>query len=253
MKKGLTGSTLKIIAICSMFTDHVAAVLLQPYLLQNGLIGVRDGMMTILEPDAMKNPLVLLFFVMRMVIGRWGFPIYCFLLVEGFIHTSNVKKYAIRLGGFALLSEIPFDLAQTGKLLNRESQNVFFTLFLGLIVLVAIEKIETMVKNVNLNYILRFLTVIAGAWVAMMLRTDYGKTYGIGVIAIAILYIYRRDKKRQIIAGCFAFLWEITAPFAFVPIAAYNGKRGMKMKYFFYAFYPLHLLALYLLSRAIYT
>ena len=210
-------------------------------------------MMTILEPDAMKNPLVLLFYVMRMVIGRWGFPIFCFLLVEGFIHTSNVKKYAIRLGVFALLSEIPFDLAQTGKFLNREYQNVFFTLFLGLIVLVAFKKIETMVKNVHLNYILHLIAVILGAWIAMVLKTDYGKMYGIGVIAIAILYIYRRDKKRQMIAGSFIFLWEITAPLAFIPIAAYNGKRGIKMKYFFYVFYPLHLLVLYLISRAIYT
>ena len=104
-----------------------------------------------------------------------------------------------------------------------------------------------------MHFFLYIIATIAGAGTAMILKTDYGKMYGIGVIAIAILYISRRDKKRQMIAGGFIFLYEITAPLAFIPIAAYNGKRGNKMKYFFYAFYPVHLLALYLLSRAIYT
>ena len=58
--------------------------------------------------------------------------------------------------------------------------------------------------------------------------------------------IFRRKKPLQIAAGCLVFLWEVTAPLAFIPIAFYNGKRGLKMKYFFYAFYPVHLFLIWL-------
>jgi hypothetical protein len=68
------------------------------------------------------------------------------------------------------------------------------------------------------------------------------------VLAILALYLFRRNRSWQLVAGCAAFLWEMPALIGFIPIAFYNGKRGMKLKYFFYAFYPVHLVILYLIA-----
>lgn len=76
----LDGTVLKLIACLSMFIDHLGAVCF------SGMMGFR-------------------------IIGRLAFPIYCFLLVEGAVHTRNMKKYILRMGIFALISEVPFDLA----------------------------------------------------------------------------------------------------------------------------------------------
>ncbi len=68
-----------------------------------------------------------------------------------------------------------------------------------------------------------------------------------GVACIMVLYALRRVKWMQMLGGCLVFLWEIWAPIAFIPIACYNGRRGLNLKYLFYLFYPLHLLILYLI------
>ena len=73
-------------------------------------------------------------------IGRISFPIFCFLLTEGFFHTKDVRKYMLRLGIFAVVSEIPYDLAFRGTVLEFEHQNVFFTLFMGVVMMYALEK-----------------------------------------------------------------------------------------------------------------
>ena len=101
---GLTSNQLKIIALVAMTCDHVGKELLpQCQILQ--------------------------------IIGRLAFPIFAYTLVEGFMHTHDVKKYLMRLGILALLSEIPFDLAFNGTILEFGHQNVFFTLFLGILML----------------------------------------------------------------------------------------------------------------------
>lgn len=91
----LSGTALKRIACLSMLIDHIGAALLE-----NGLF----------RQNAVWQGGVRLDFVMRMA-GRLAFPIYCFLLVEGFVHTHDFRKYVLRMLGFALLSEFPFDWA----------------------------------------------------------------------------------------------------------------------------------------------
>lgn len=250
-EKGISGSTLKLIAIVVMLIDHIGAVIVERMIVQvnGGGIWVNEvGDIANLPPELMK--LIGLDMTLRFI-GRLGFPIFCFLLIEGFLHTRNVWKYAFRLFLFALISEIPFNLAISGKVFTFAYQNVFFTLLIGLLVMIAFSYIEKIQKS---NAWIKFLRVIlylvsfaVGMVAAELLNTDYA---AIGVFCIMMLYIFRKWKAAQITAGCLSFLWEVTAPLAFIPIGFYNGKRGLKLKYAFYIFYPLHLFILYLIAYA---
>lgn len=228
---GISGSTLKILAIISMTIDHFAASFLY------------RGIMTL--PSVTSNLELMqflrkLYSVMR-AIGRPAFPIFCFLLVEGFCHTSNWKKYASRLFLFALISEIPFDYGLRGDFFVSRHQNVFFTLFIGLMVMIFYTKFS---QKPLLQYVILALGLIAGKY----FYVDYGFK---GVFLIEVLFLFRNERLMQIIAGTFAISWEPTAPIAFLPIWLYNGKRGLKLRYFFYAFYPIHLILFGILTFAV--
>lgn len=236
-RKGISGSTVKMVAVIAMLIDHIGAGVLGRYLVQSWSTGGAAAV-------GVEDPLYIAYTVMRLI-GRLGFPIFCFLLVEGFGHTRSVPKYALRLLAFCIISEIPFDLLFSGKVLEFGYQNVFFTLLIGLLVMWGFRYLE---ETENLNGVVKVLGYIlllgGGAALAQFLRTDYGAT---GVVCILVLYIFRKKKAFQILAGCIAFAWELTAPLAFIPVGLYNGTRGWNMKYFFYIFYPAHLLILWLI------
>ncbi|WP_286080248.1 TraX family protein [Parablautia intestinalis] len=257
MKKirGISGSTLKIIAIISMLVDHTGAVLLSRILKHNpqGLVYKVDFSFTYINEmlqSGFTGQVYVAYMIMRDVIGRLAFPIYCFLLVEGFEKTHNRLRYAGRLFVFALLSEIPFDLAFYGKLSDFTGQNVFFTLFLGFMMMWGMKKIEELPGSLWVKWAGMGVCFLASAYTAEKIFCDYGAH---GIIAIVLLFLLRRNRSGQIIAGCAAFLYEVTAPLAFVFVAWYNGRRGMKLKFIFYVFYPLHLMILYALAEVFFS
>ena len=136
IKKGIPGSTLKIIAIVTMLIDHIAAVVLDGYLQKVGFYERMINMFVLAPTETTMTKVIYIVDMMMRLIGRLGFPLFCFLLVEGFYFTKSRTRYAFRLFLFALISEIPFDLALglTDKYLPEFSyQNVYFTLFLGLL------------------------------------------------------------------------------------------------------------------------
>lgn len=212
--KFLSSGTLKVIALASMLTDHIGHVLFPE--------------ITILR-----------------IIGRMAMVIYCFLLAEGFFHTRNVWFYMARLFAFALISEIPFDLAVWGKVLEFNHQNVFFTLALGVLAM--------KLASYTTDFVSEIL-IIGGVGIgAELLKTDYAFT---GILMIYIFYKYRDYRP----LACFgiAFINMVMAgglqaygTLAVIPILLYSGEKGNKIfdsklvKYGFYAMYPLHLLALY--------
>lgn len=237
-KFGISGSTLKLIAIISMFIDHTGAAVVARILNTYPYgTAASDGVYGLFSYDNWYR----IYQVMR-GIGRIAFPIFCFLLVEGFLHTHNIKKYALRLLLFCFLSEIPFDLAFNNSILEFGYQNVFFTLFLGLLAMIGIHAAFSKDGwHPTVKGILSLLVLLAAMLAAELLSTDYSY---IGVFCIVMLYLTHENKFQQLFVGCIEFCWELPAPLAFLPIAFYNGKRGWNLKYFFYLFYPLHLLLL---------
>lgn len=230
--KILNGSMLKTIAVVTMFIDHFALVVLYWGILYPN-IPIVEG------TDLYK---VYEIYQVCRFIGRFAFPIFCFLLVEGFIHTSNRKKYAIRLAIFAVLSELPFNLAVDNQLFSLEHQNVFFTLLIGLLTIWAMEYLE------RIQPIFMWLAALLGCGLAYVIQCDYDYQ---GILLIVILYLFRHYRLLQAAAGALSLYWEWPAMLSFIPILMYNGKKGWNMKYFTYVFYPAHLLILYIISRVI--
>ncbi len=247
--KGIPGSTLKLIAIITMLLDHIGASLLEPMLMN----AATAAGMTTWSYEALFSicPELMIPYSILRLIGRIAFPIFCFLLVEGFLHTRNVKRYALRLGLFALISEIPFDLAFRRQAFYWDYQNVFFTLFIGLLVIACLHASEEFFAGKKLPCaLMNLIIVIVGMLLAYLLKTDYGC---MGVLTIIILYELRRNRLSAISGACFCLtcmsLLEITSFISVPLVKKYNGERGLSLKYFFYAFYPVHLFLLYLIYQ----
>ena len=208
--KGINTFVLKCIAITSMLIDHIGAVLFPTC-------------------EWMR------------IVGRLAFPIFAYLLVEGFIYTSDVKKYLVRLGIFALVSEIPFDLAFFGTVFAPVHQNVFFELFCGILMLYLMLKTPSKVNQI--------IILIAMLLISDWLCLDYGSW---GLLMIYACYKFREQKILKLfLLVLFNFLMgytQIYAGLAVIPIAFHNRQLGPKMKMFFYTFYPAHLLILFLIS-----
>jgi len=218
----LSGSGLKIIAVISMLIDHCAATFLA------------DSDIAVFSVEGYT---LTLYWLLR-YIGRLAFPIFCFLIVEGFVHTSDRKKYGRNLLLFAFASEIPWNLWHSGTLLNSK-QNVFFTLFLGYLGLCVIEKFG------GVKRVLFLLALLAAS---LLLRADYGH---VGYEFILLLYLLRKDRGIQAVVGSCILPTRLFAGMAFIPINLYNGQRGFicgRWKYAFYLFYPAHILLLYFIK-----
>lgn len=254
-KKGLSGSTLKLIAIVSMVIDHIGAAILGRLLAVRGFADVMvSSDLAVIQSWMTENQVLYQSYMVLRSIGRLAFPIYCFLLIEGFHRTHNVKKYALRLGIFALFSEIPFDLAFKAKFVEFHYQNVFFTLFLGVLAMIALKAVwdrkwlEKPFGNKAVKLLATALVLAVFCVAAELLRTDYGYR---GILCIAAMYGASYGlKSTQLTVGSIVFLWEFPASLAFIPIGFYNGERGLKLKYLFYLVYPLHLLLLYFIAMA---
>ena len=244
---GWSGSTLKLIAVVTMLIDHIGAGLLERFAMEHP-----ERLLWGLNADQIKD----IDFVMRSI-GRIAFPIYCFLLVEGFVKTSNVWKYFTRLMIFGLISEVPFDLCFFGAFPYWEHQNVMFSLALGVLMLICIDRAgkalldpEKGNKRQGFAGFVQFLIMIPFAVVAYFAFVDY---VCLAIFVIFVFYLGRKSRVGNLLAmtgSCF-ILDEIPALAGLIPLALYNGKRGLKLKYFFYSFYPAHILLIWLFGKFI--
>ncbi|MEG1140441.1 MAG: TraX family protein [Lachnospiraceae bacterium] len=245
-KKILSGSSIKIIAIISMVIDHFGFLVLKNGIMLNAPYSAFS--------DAQFKNLSTLVEACH-IIGRIAFPLFCFLLVEGFLHTHNMKKYVFQLAIFAIISEPIYDIANSGKLFSVTQQNVLFTLLLGVVTLILIKKCK---ENIPSTIVITAISCL----LSYILKLD-GWYYGI--LLMVVIYIFHdKNMIKYILAALIMFLcgldFSIKAvldPYLIAGVVSlaiasfYNGERGIKLKYFFYAFYPLHLLFLYILARCV--
>lgn len=254
----LSNNALKFIALITMFIDHSAKVLLV-YCLYNILAPqMNQAMISVEEYESASNFIV---YYMPMI-GRMAFPIFCFLLVEGFTHTKNRKKYLFLLTIFAFISEIPFDMAFFHSLSSTNInfpfyfnyQNVYFTLALGMLMMIIIDSIKQKYLKLhkeNTGLILQFLTILAIAYIAELIKCDYGY---IGIFYIATFYLFKSNRLLQVLSMLIIYFATTSIPpisiwFTAVIILLYNGQHGkLRLKYLFYVFYPTHLILLYVLA-----
>ncbi len=187
------------------------------------------------------------------IIGRLAMPIFAFCVAEGFIHTGDRMKYLKRMGVFACVSEIPFDLVTAGKVLEFTHQNIMLTFFWAILGLICFEKIKA--KGTKGARVLGAAVLILFAAVSLLLGMDYN------LLAVGLIFIY------YVLRGK-APVWNNAAAIAyhaalrnvgiywfgllgFIPILLYNGKRGRGLKWLFYVFYPGHLLLIWLIKTLI--
>lgn len=236
-RRGILSSfALKRIAIISMIIDHFGSIVIDgivaPYKSGGSILFTADMPFMVRNAFAIRD--------VCDVLGSIAFPIFCFLLAEGFIHTRSRFKYAARVGIFALISEIPFDLAHYQKLWCFDLQNVMFTLCVSLFTLLAISLIEQRFEgNRTSRWVFTAVAVLCGMALAFLLRGEY---VFLGVATVSLLYLLR-DKGWYRFLGFSPLL--VVSPWillALVPIALYSGQKGRGSKYFFYVFYPAHFL-----------
>ena len=227
---GISGAGLKRIAMICMLLDHTGAILIGPLIQQKGLL----------------HGWTILYWMLRAV-GRISFPVYCFLLAEGFSNTRNIQKYLLRLLSWGLISEVPFDLAFSGQACDWHSQNVLLTLFLGLSALVMLRnpsfESEKGCWPFPLVMKVPCIAILAGA--AEIAHCDYGAK---GVILIISMFHFREKVRlRNTVSGILLLLTsplEVTAFASFPLLQRYNSTRGNQSKIGMYLFYPAHLLLL---------
>ena len=246
---GLTGNTLKIIAALCMLIDHIGAGIIFRLINDNRFGDGAFGMSAIYS-------------VCR-AIGRVAFPIYIFLVIEGFNHTRSKWRYLGRMVLLSIVSEIPYDIAlkldseqiKRGVFIEFGRQNVYFTLALGLLTVIIVDFFrEKDFKKFNtaIKVAISTIVVACSMYIAVLIHASY---LYIGVFAIVVAYFFSETKlwaERRLLRNivvmlsicivlCFYDASEVYSLAAILPACLYNGERGIKAKWGFYWFYPIHL------------
>ena len=272
LKGKVDGAMMKKIAIITMFIDHMTLSFLEVARNADG----KRIMYTFPMGETLDS--------VGRGIGRLAFPVFCFLIVEGFFYTRNRWKYLVRLLIFAAVSQVPFCLLVFPQS-KKPHADTIFTLAAGYVLIWCIDTLRRYIvgegkllpgyrmgkaeagstagekdPEMSPERILRiivFTAVSAGLTYAVCRLAKWrGMDYSYGgVICILILYLLYNYRE---IALAMAWTWlscynhnELLALTGFALIWCYNGERGKQNKYFFYIFYPGHLLLLYLIRKAI--
>ena len=220
--KVLSGAQLKYIAFLSMLIDHTNKALLYPNL-TGGKLNILSDVFDIL--------------------GRIAFPIFAFLLVEGYFRTRNKWRYLGTLLLFGVISEVPFDMFTTAEYYDKNWNNVMFTLAFMLVTIWVIDVLKGKMNSLHKAFwfLASIPVLIAGIALSLYFSVDYDYH------GILIAYFFYLFHGRELLAIPFCFVSMIKEPWALLGygfVLTYNGERGKQYKILNYLFYPVHLLIL---------
>lgn len=246
-RKGLTTQGLRtwgtLLSVAGIFGTAV---------IQNGILGMTVGSTEKLLETMQSSGSMMMFATLAIVlqlIQACAVPIFVFLLLEGFLHTTSVKKYLIRVVGLAVISEIPYNLAYSGSWLNMGNRNPVFALAVCLLLLYFYRMFPA--KGFSNMVLKAVITVAAFLWISM-LKIDAG---GPCVLMTAVLWALRDKPNFRILGGCTAaFLctvfspYYLIAPMIFIALHMYNGEKGEENRVVSYLWYPVALLVFGLVS-----
>lgn len=226
---------LKFIALISMVIDHIAAVLI---------------LMSNLNTYFTDNRVLIAYDFAR-ALGRIAFPIFAFFIVEGFLKTHNKLKYFLRMLIFAMLSQIPYNLAFGNTIFYTRRflpaflfGNIMWSFLLAIAMMYAMEFVSQKLKSNILKIGVNVIIMVLIAYLGNLMSVDRG---GWGILTIGLFYLCRQKYLYQAISGLFTLLPQqpILSYASLILLYFYNGRKGKSCKYFFYIFYPVHLLVLY--------
>lgn len=221
LKFGLTGNQLKLLALLFMTVDHVGALLLP-------------------EIEILRY------------IGRLAMPIFAWMIAEGCTHTRNRLRYFLTLLGFGLICQIVYLVA-----MGSVMQCIFMTFSMSVFLIIVLE--YGMKKKNFLSLCLLGATFALVCYICVFLPgdlpgTDFRVDYGIYGVMLPVLIYISRTKEEKLLAAALCLtplaishgFWQWFSFLSLPLLALYNGRRGkMKLKYLFYCYYPLHLVAIY--------
>jgi len=174
-----------------------------------------------------------------------GFPIYAWLVVNGYQHTSSVVKYGARLLLVGILAEVPYDLASTGTPWDMSSQNSVFALVVILVVLFALDRLSAQPRGLYL--FMGFIVAVAGAVWMLLLNIGTRLVLPGGVVMLLFALIFRylsnRENIMNLVGSVLGAVAGIFPAFGLAILHFRNGEPvGTTAKWFFYAAYPVSLL-----------
>ena len=179
------------------------------------------------------------------LLGGLAVPVFAYLLVEGFRNTSSYGRYLLNIAVFALLSEVPYDFAMSGKFVDWSRQNALVTMCICLLMLYFLKM--TGQKKGFVGHGMRLVIVLCALFWVTIFRAEYGLCM---ILLVAIFYLlHDRNILKTVLGGAVSLLY-VTGPLAFYMIWFYDERRKDIMpKYVYYIFYPVHLLVLGIIAK----
>lgn len=218
-------------------------------LLQNRLLNMTGGTDLLAALDAEGGMVIAGIALVLEALETCAAPVFSFLLVEGALHTADFGKYLVRVLGLAVLTELPYNFAMSGSLLDLSERNPVFAMALGLVLIWFYRRYEA--KSFGNTLIKLAVTVAAIVW-GQMLGIQHGACCA---ILTAVFWGFRnKPNYRNIVGGGAAMICSLISPFYLIaPMGCmflhfYNGEKGPSRQLYNYLVYPVSLVVIGLIG-----